>query len=235
MSNKVFFIHSTHEQDKLETRVEKSDLRRAIIRAYDNAIIRWYSRMRFHIINIDFLDTLEQHLSDNAKVLDIGCGFGLFTVYYAANASGRNVTGFDLSEPRIRQAQAVAKKLALTNVHFFCQDANTYEFSEEFDAVVTLDLLHHVSPETSEKLIRQAYQALRPNGVLIIKDIHTWPLHKLYFTYTLDKLMMPRSSVHYRSKTAWKRILSEAGFTKILSYPLNDYLPYPHVLMIAHK
>ena len=235
MIKKKFFVHSTYDLEGTEGRARKADLCRKIIQAYDSPLIRWYCRIRFHIINIDFLDTLEQHLTNNAKVLDIGCGFGLFALYYALNAPQRLITGFDLSKPRVDEANLVANKLGVQNVEFFCQDAQSYEFLQDFDVVVTLDLLHHVSSETAEKLIGQAYQALTPRGILIIKDVNTRPLHKLYFTYILDKLMMPRSSVHYRSTWAWKAALTKAGFEQVISYPLNDYLPYPHVLIIAHK
>jgi 2-polyprenyl-3-methyl-5-hydroxy-6-metoxy-1,4-benzoquinol methylase len=232
---KKFFNTSTYQYDESHIRREKQHRRTQIIQAYNNPIIRWYCRIRFHIINIDFLDTLEQHLSEAAKVLDIGCGFGLFALYYALNSPERTITGFDLSAPRIREAQLVARKLSLDNVHFFREDAANYQFSENFDVVVTLDLLHHVGADVAETLICQAYQALTPGGVLLVKDVNTAPRHKLYFTYLLDKLMMPRSPVHYRSALGWKALLQHAGFSQVLSYPLNDYLPYPHMLLVARK
>jgi 2-polyprenyl-3-methyl-5-hydroxy-6-metoxy-1,4-benzoquinol methylase len=233
--NKKFFNRSTYLRDDKVIRLTKAKIRASILQSYGSRTIRWYSRIRFHIINIDFLDTLEQHLSQDAKVLDIGCGFGLFSLYYAICARERTVIGFDLSQRRIAEAQAVAGKLNVTNARFFCQDAADFRFSEHYDAVVTLDLLHHVSPEVAETLINQAYAALTPRGVLLIKDVDTRPLHKLYFTYMLDKIMMPTAPVHYRSALAWKNVIRQAGFKQALSYPLNDYLPYPHVLIVARK
>ncbi|MCC7206997.1 MAG: class I SAM-dependent methyltransferase [Anaerolineae bacterium] len=230
-----FLRLSTYERDDAAERRQKAGLRQRVIQAYDNPIIRWYCALRFHIINIDFLDTLEQHLAPEARVLDIGCGFGLFSLYYALNGPSRAITGFDLSRSRILAAQRVASRLNLTNAHFFCQDAERYEFDQDYDAVVTLDLLHHVTPEAADRLLRQAYQALTPGGVLLIKDVNTRPLHKLWFTYALDKLMMLRSHVHYRSASLWRRAICEAGFSQAVAYPLNDYLPYPHVLIVARK
>ena len=232
---KKFLRSSTYQTNPAKLRQSKLDAQTRIINAYDNVLIRWYCRLRFRIINVDFLDTLEQHLSQDARVLDIGCGFGLFALYYAVNSPERKVVGFDLSKPRIEEANAVTKKLGLDNVTFFCQDAGDYQFDATFDAVVTLDLLHHVSAEVAERLIHQAYEALTPGGTLIVKDVNTRPLYKMYFTYVLDKLMMMRSPVHYRSDLAWKQIMLGAGFSEVYSYPLNDYLPYPHVLIVARK
>lgn len=233
--NRRFVRTSSYEQDAHEIWQRKSAIREQIVAAYNNPVIRWYSRIRFHIINVNFLETLEQHLAPTARVLDIGCGFGLFAMYYALNAPDRHITGFDLSEPRIREATQVAARLGLINVQFSRQDATAYQFTAQFDAVITLDLLHHVGPEVAERLIQQSYQALTPGGMLLIKDVNTSPLHKLYFTYVLDKLMMPRSHVHYRSALAWKAVIEHAGFTNVWWYPLNDYLPYPHVLIVAQK
>jgi 2-polyprenyl-3-methyl-5-hydroxy-6-metoxy-1,4-benzoquinol methylase len=233
--NRKFFHRSTYLRDNKLIRQRKAEIRSAIINAYHSKIIRWYCKLRFHIINIDFLDTLEQHLSQDARVLDIGCGFGLFSLYYGISASDRKITGFDLSERRIKEAQGVARKLNVTNANFLCQDAADFTFTEQYDAVVTLDLLHHVSPDVAERLIFRAYDALSPGGVLLIKDVDTRPLYKVYFTYVLDKLMMPTAPVHYRSALAWKDVICQAGFTQVLSYPLNDYLPYPHVLIVARK
>ncbi|MBX3083103.1 MAG: class I SAM-dependent methyltransferase [Anaerolineae bacterium] len=232
---KKFLRSSTYQINPADLRRRKLDAQRTIINAYHNALIRWYCRFRFHIINVDFLDTLEQHLAEDAHVLDIGCGFGLFALYYAIQSPARKVVGFDLSEPRIKEAQLVTQKLGLDNVTFFCQDAGEYRFNATFDAVVTLDLLHHVAAEVAERLIQQAYEALTPGGTLIVKDVNTRPVHKLYFTYALDKAMMPRSPVHYRSDLAWKQLMLSAGFAEVFSYPLNDYLPYPHMLIVARK
>lgn len=230
-----FIRSSTYETSGSELRLQKLQVQRTIIGAYSNWLIRWYCRLRFSIINIEFLDTLEQHLSPTAKVLDIGCGFGLFSLYYAALSTGRTIVGFDLSALRIKTAQDVAAKLNIHNVSYACEDAGKYQFVEQFDAVVTLDLLHHVSSDVANNLVAQAFEALKPNGVLLIKDVDTRPKYKLWFTYILDKLMMLNSPVHYRSSTSWVLLLKSLGFAEVYAYPLNDYLPYPHVLIVARK
>lgn len=235
MLRRKLFGASTYTSEAVADRHKEKEAEHRIIQHYSSRIIRWYCRMRFHIINLDFLDAMEQHLPADAKVLDIGCGFGLFSLYYAMRQSQRSVTGFDLSEARITEANAVAQKLNLQNVHFFCQDAAAYEFAQEYDVVVTLDLLHHISAEVAEALITKAYQALAPGGIFLIKDVNTKPFHKLLFTYLLDMAMMPRLSVHYRDAASWRSVLMKTGFTKVWYYPLKDYLPYPHMLLVAQK
>lgn len=216
-------------------RVQKTEIRRRIINAYKGALTRWYARIRFLIINQDFLDALEQHLPQDGQILDIGCGFGLFALYYAMTGPRRTVSGFDLYERRINQSNEVAQKLGVRNAEFFAQDATTFGFAEAYDAIVTMDLLHHVGADVAESLIRNSYRYLVPGGILVVKDVDTRPLFKLWFTYLLDKFMMWRLPVHYRSASDWRAVMERAGFDKVFSYPLKDALPYPHVLIVAHK
>ena len=235
MDSKKLLGTSTYSEEDRAQRQYQENVKYKIVHAYKNPIIRWYSRLRFHIINLDFLNAIEQHLPQSGRVLDIGCGFGLFSLYYALLSQDRQIVGFDLDLKRIQEAQETAQRLNITNVQFFCQDATTFSFTEHYDCIVTLDLLHHVSPEVAENLLRSAYEYLKPNGILIVKDITTRPFYKLYFTFLLDKIMMPKLPVHYRSASEWQHIMKRIGFNTVHSYKLNDYLPYPHVLLIAYK
>lgn len=214
--------------DPLETRHQ-------IVHAYGSFIIRTYCRIRFHIINSVFLETIEQHIPLTATVLDIGCGFGLFANYFALRSSERQVFGIDINAQRIEEAIRTAQKLGIGNVHYQIADAGTYEFQHEFDVIVVLDLLHHLEPETALNLIQQAYRHLKPGGLLIIKDVTRNPFWKRWFTYSLDKLMNFRGPIYYRDVKFWRQRAQEAGFNTVLIYHLSDYLPYPHVLLICHR
>lgn len=209
--------------------------KKRIIETYSGWITRTYSRIRFHIINSNFLEEIEQHLPKSGRILDIGCGFGLFSNYFAARSPGRMVHGIDLNEKRIVQAEVTAKSLGLENALFYVGDAHSFEFDQEFDAVVVLDLLHHVGYETADRLIDAVYRNLAPGGIFVLKDVNVRPYWKLIFTYVLDKLMEPKRTVHYRDVSIWKQRAAEAGFDPVYTYYLNDYLPYPHILVVCHK
>lgn len=214
---------------------DSREIKQRIIDSYDDFITHTYSRIRFHIINISFLEAMEQHLPQSGRILDIGCGFGLFANYFAARSPLRKVHGIDVDERRIAQARATAERVGLENASFHVGDAHTYEFDRDFDAVVVLDLLHHVGYETADRLIDAVYRHLKPGGIFVLKDVNVRPWWKLLFTFALDKLMDPRRSVHYRDVDIWKARTRDAGFDPVYAYPLKDYLPYPHVLVVCHK
>src|SRR3989442_8249294 len=86
---------------------------RKIIRAYDDPIVRAYCWARFGILRQRFLDEIGQYLPAEGPVLDIGCGFALFSLYYAATAPGRFVRGLDVNRGRIALARRAAARLGL--------------------------------------------------------------------------------------------------------------------------
>jgi len=62
-------------------------LLRRIIRAYDSLLVRAYCVVRFQIINLNMLHILSLCLRGRTRVLEVGCGFGLFGCYFAARDS----------------------------------------------------------------------------------------------------------------------------------------------------
>src|SRR5437867_10343105 len=86
-----------------------------VIRAYDDWIVRAYCWTRFWILRQRFLDEIGQYLPDTGSVLDIGCGFGLFSLYYAATGPRRLLRGIDINRRRIALARRAAARLGLDN------------------------------------------------------------------------------------------------------------------------
>jgi len=80
----------------------------AIVRHQPDAIVRAYSRVRFLILRQSFLDAIGQYFPDRGEILDMGCGFGLFSLYYAIMGPRRRITGVDLNPRRIDMARRCA-------------------------------------------------------------------------------------------------------------------------------
>ena len=117
-----------------------------VTRAYDSAIIRNYVRVRFQIINIDLIGRLHAALPSQGRILDVGCGFGLFSLLLARACPQRTIHGLDLNSRRLAHARTVARKLKIPNVSFEKADITRTRLAGEYDAIFVLDLLHHISP-----------------------------------------------------------------------------------------
>src|SRR5882724_9913110 len=98
-----------------------------IIRAYDDPVVRAYCWVRFGILRQRFLDEIGQYLPESGPVLDIGCGFGVFLLYYAATAPGRFVRGIDVNARRITMARQAATRLGIENVAYEEGDARRFK------------------------------------------------------------------------------------------------------------
>ena len=205
-----------------------------IIRAYDNPVVRAYCWGRFWILRQRFLDEIGQYLPARGRVLDLGCGFGLFSLYYATARPALEIEGLDLNARRIAMARAAAGRLGLGNVRYAVGDAMDFRAGQGFDAAYMLDIVHHIPEETVRPLLEQMAKCLPPGGRLVIKDVDTVPAWKRWFTHALDKLMDPRTPVRYWAAEELGALLEAVGF-RVYRHLMVDVLPYPHVLYICER
>ena len=212
----------------------RNDAIRRIVRAYDDRIVRAYCWGRFAILRQRFLDEIGQYLPANGVVIDIGCGFGLFSLYYAATAPSRLVRGVDFNRRRIALARRAAARLGIDNVVYEEGDARDFKGDAEVSAAYMLDIVHHVLPSAVPELLRQLHRAVAPGGMLLVKDVDTRPAPKRWFTWALDKAMDPRAPVRYWSGDELGGALDHAGFT-VRRHLMVDVLPYPHVLYVCTR
>lgn len=205
---------------------------RSIVQAYDDPIVRLYCWARFGIVRQRFLDEIGQYLPEAGPVLDVGCGFGLFSLYYAATGPRRFLRGLDINRRRIALARRAAARLGLDNVSYEEGDARDFKGAGEVLAAYMLDIVHHIPREAVPPLLAQLRRSLPPRGLLLLKDVDTRPALKRWFTWALDKAMAPARPVHYWSAPALTAVLEASGFA-VRRHLLVDVLPYPHILYIC--
>ena len=205
-----------------------------VIRAYDDFVVRAYCWGRFWILRQRFLDEIGQYLPERGRVLDLGCGFGLFSLYYASVCPGLEIEGLDLNPRRIAMARAAAGKLGLGNVRYEVGNVMDFRGATSFDAAYMLDIVHHIPAETVRPLLEQVAKTLPAGRLLLIKDVDTQPAYKRWFTHALDRIMDPKSPVRYWGAEELQQLLEQVGFT-VRRHLLVDILPYPHILYICAR
>lgn len=207
-------------------------LLRRIVDAYDSPLIRGYSKVRFTIININILHILALCIRERRRVLDLGCGFGLFGCYFSAIYPDIVYHGYDLNAERVAMANRAARRLGLTNATFFQGDARTLQPEGEFDAILMIDLMHHLEDSVKHKLLDVCALHLAPGGRLILKEITTHPPHELAFTWALDALMTRSFDMWYWGEEQFHATLRR-HFERVDILPIADWLPYPHVVYLG--
>jgi cyclopropane fatty-acyl-phospholipid synthase-like methyltransferase len=213
----------------------QSDAVREVIRAYDDWVVRAYCWGRFGILRQRFLDEIGQYLPARGHVLDVGSGFGLFSLYYARVRPGLTLWGVDVNARRVALARRAAARLDLgERTRYEVGDARDFRGGRLWDAAYMLDIVHHIPEEAVRPLVEQLAKVLPPGGRLLVKDVERRPAWKRWFTHALDKAMDPRAPVRYWAAEELQPLLEEAGF-RVYRHLLVDVLPYPHVLYIGER
>jgi len=80
-------------------------------------------------------------LENAGTILDVGCGIGLLTTYYARQCPGATVVGLDRSPASIALARQRAQELELTNLRFECLDIDQQNPAGRFDVIIATHTL----------------------------------------------------------------------------------------------
>jgi 2-polyprenyl-3-methyl-5-hydroxy-6-metoxy-1,4-benzoquinol methylase len=207
---------------------------RKIVRALP-PLERAYSRVRFSILRPKLLSVMDLLLTDEGRILDVGCGFGLFAAYFGQTHPRRRIVGVDPDARRIGLAREVARRLGLEQHEFHVGDVRDAPLEGPFDAAYVLDVMHHLPRDDQRRVLERLRSLLAPGGMLVVKDITTEPRAGLLFTEALDRLMVGwNEPLAYRHHREWGEMLTELGF-KVRMVRVPDLLPYPHVVITAVK
>lgn len=109
------------------------------------------------------------------RILDAGCGDGVWTLEIAAHRPEWRLVGIDRDDEQIARAVVSARELALQNVQFVTRDFLQYAPGLHFDAVITVASAHYLvqagrGPELFEKFV----EWLAPEGRLILYGPRRW-------------------------------------------------------------
>lgn len=101
-------------------------------------------------------------------LLDLGVGTGLELAEIYRRFPDAHVTGIDLCAPMLAQCR---EKFADRRPTLLCGDYLSQEFGQaEFDAAVSFETLHHLTPAEKRTLFGRLLQALKPGGLYVQGD-----------------------------------------------------------------
>jgi 2-polyprenyl-3-methyl-5-hydroxy-6-metoxy-1,4-benzoquinol methylase len=199
---------------------------------------RAYANVRFSILRPKLLSVMDLLLPDEGRILDVGCGFGLFASYFGQMQPRRRILGVDPNARRVDLAGRVAAAVGLggpDGPRFHVGDVRDAALVGPFAGIYVLDVMHHIPEADQLPVLRRLRDLLEPGGVLVIKDITTEPHYQLLFTKLLDRVMVGlEEPLAYRHHRAWGELLESIGF-KVRMVRVPDVLPYPHVVIAATR
>jgi len=112
-------------------------------------------------------------LPPGAKILDVGCGSGWLSEYFAR--LGYDVCGIDISDDLIRMARERVENVPYNLDHetalrcrFLTHDVEVKPLAEKFDAIICYDSLHHLADERA--VFRHLAAMLDVGGLLFLLE-----------------------------------------------------------------
>lgn len=155
---------------------------------YDQVYRRKHGvQSKWHHLKFEFF---AQHILKSDRVLDIGCGPGTFLGNLISFAKG---VGIDISNSQIDYAN---KHYQSEICSFKSFDGNRCPYDDAtFDVVTLVEVIEHLTPETVENLLMEAFRVLKPEGRLFLSTPNygsLWPL--------LEKVVNRNAEVTYEEQ-----------------------------------
>ena len=153
-------------------------------------------------------------LAPGLRVLEIGCGTGLFTEMFSTY--GARILAVDLSPELL--AEARQRKLPSGQVEFVEAPFEDCDAQGPFDAIIGSSVLHHLD---CEKAFTKIHQLLKPGGVISFCEPNMLN-PQIWFTLRFRGLfswISPDETAFYRKKLG--AMLQRAGFSEVKIMPFD--------------
>jgi 2-polyprenyl-3-methyl-5-hydroxy-6-metoxy-1,4-benzoquinol methylase len=166
------------------------------------------------------------------KYADVGCGYGLISLWTALVFPGAHVTGMDVVPSRIEFADQLAASEDINNLSFQVKDI-TKESIDHSEIIMLIDLFHHVPFEKQFPFLKQCIDKTPKGGYIVFKDIDRKPWWKFRVNYFQD-LLFTWAKTYCRDKDEYLEFFQKNGF-EAEYFDLKKGYPYSHYLIRARK
>lgn len=198
------------------------------------------------------LDKILKFIPKNGKLLDLGCGFGVFSNAISQARPELRIIGIDPSEKRIN----IAKK-TINNSKIKLRKGNINNLDEnDFNCIILIDVIYLLAQKELKDLLDSCFNKLIPGGVLIIKtmdqnrkiryaitNISTTLTSLIYLFLTrfvsgnaANKILgLRKNKPNYLKREELIAMLRETGFSVETRDAPMMFIPYPHIIYVARK
>ncbi len=176
-------------------------------------------------------------------VLEVGCGHGLLSLYLGLESPGRHVVGVDIDGDKIAEAKEAAGRLHAGEADVtFEAVAPGYLPNGAWDAVVVADVLYLLPRDDQRALVTAAAAAVRPGGVVVLKEMGTQPRWKARWNRAQETLATRvfritesvGAGMTFVSPDEMAEWLTVAGLD-VEHRSVDHGYPWPHHLVVATR
>ncbi|MDO8925795.1 MAG: class I SAM-dependent methyltransferase [Sideroxyarcus sp.] len=187
-------------------------------------------------------------LPDGDRLIDLGCGQGLLASWlrearalyetgdwpkdWPAAPKIKNIWGLELMPNDVARARAALGDRAQIDQG----DIRTADFGKA-DVAIILDVLHYISYEAQEDVLRRIHAALPAGGTFITRIGDAAGGLPFYYSNWVDRIIFFLRGhgiipIYCRSTAEWLEVLKRCGF-EARSMPMHEGTPFCSVMLIA--
>lgn len=135
---------------------------------YKGAIVEWYYKVKWRLEknNYAYYDSL---IPRNARIYDLGCGYGFLTCFLHLKSEDREIIGVDYDADKIDIANNYFMFKDKKNINFFKENIIDVRL-ENPDIILLNDVLHYLDKESQLKVLHHCLNNLNKNGLIFIRE-----------------------------------------------------------------
>jgi 2-polyprenyl-3-methyl-5-hydroxy-6-metoxy-1,4-benzoquinol methylase len=125
------------------------------------------------IVKTKLIETLSKNVAHKGKILDIGCGPGIYMDLLKDNYT---VTGIDISEAMLNSASHLLPNNKLYKGNFL-----SIPFTEPFDAIYSISVLEYIPVSRIDDFFKKCADLLNKTGIIFIQYPHALKRSDLFY------------------------------------------------------
>jgi len=105
-------------------------------------------------------------ITDGMDILDLGCGWGSFSLWAAESFPASAVVAVSNSQAQRTFIEAEANRRGITNLEIITRDMNEFDAGRQFDRVVSIEMFEHM--RNYRALFQRVSSWLKPDGMFFM-------------------------------------------------------------------
>ncbi len=172
------------------------------------------------------------------RILEVGCGHGLLSLYLALTSAERQVVGIDVDEDKLAAAQAAAAGAGLDATFEVVAGAELP--AGPWAGIAIVDVLYLLSAPDQLSLLRSCAELVSPGGTLVVKEMALEPgwkaaWNRLQETASVKLLGITEGEQLTFLAPAEMAAAMAAGGVTVRDRPIHRGYPHPHHLLVGTK